>query len=323
MQNTGIFGFVAVPFSEPFVSLSSFFIKMIGIVDSGSTKTHWRFINRAGEEKDVFTGGLNPYMVDQRQIRDCLEKDLYPFIDNTKVRYLFFYGSGCAREGKRTLLQSELEEFFRNADIQIESDLMGAALALCGQTAGWVSILGTGAASCFYDGERITEWVPSLGYVLGEEGSGAKIGARFLADYWTGAMPQELREEFEHLCPYPLPEVLEKVYHGSQTARFLGEMAVFSSGRWEHPYIREVVRAQFSEFFKRQILPYREKTGSCCGLHIIGSIAYYGQDLLKEVADRYGVRIEKVDQSPMPGLSDYYRPKIRELLRQADFIEEA
>lgn len=294
---------------------------MIGIVDSGSTKTRWCFINAAGEVKDVLTGGLNPYTVNQDQIRDCLEKDVYPFINNTKVKYLFFYGSGCADPAKRMVLQSELESFFPHADVNIESDLKGAALALCGEKPDYIAILGTGSATAFYDGKSLLERIPSLGFVLGEEGSGARIGAHFLADYLRGEMPLSLREKFQSLCPYQLSEVIDFVYHGEYVGKFLGEMATFATGRMDDPYIRSVLHEEFNAFFRKQLIPYGEKLKSH-HVHVIGSAAFYAREILKEEALACGVMLGKVVRDPMDGLLDYYRPKVKELLQQADFMEE-
>lgn len=291
---------------------------MIGIVDSGATKTEWCFLNESGEEKRVHTGGLNPYVTGEEDIRRCLEKDLYPFIDNTKVKHLFFFGSGCADSTKRGVLQGELESFFSKADVNIDSDLAGAALALCGHKPGIVAILGTGASTCFYDGEKIRSRVPSLGYVLGDEGSGARIGIRFLSDYLREGMPEDLREKFAPLCPYPIHEIIDTVYHGREVPRFLGEMAVFSDGRTSHPYVREVMLTEFSAFFRTQVLPYGKQAQDHT-VNLIGSIAYFSQELLKEAAKTYGLTIGKVIKTPMDELINYYRPQLGTLLRERTF----
>lgn len=287
---------------------------MIGIVDSGATKTEWCFLNESGEEKRVFTGGLNPYLVDEEGIRLCLEKDLYPFIDNHRVKYVFFYGSGCADNAKKGVLQTALEEFFPKADVSLDSDLAGAALALCGKRPGMVAILGTGTSTCFYDGEHVSTKVPSLGFILGDEGSGARIGAHFLSDYLRGAMPQELRDKFAPLCPYPVHEVIDKVYHGPSVSRFLGEMAVFPDGRTSHPYVRQVLMTQFLAFFRTQVLPYGQ-TAERYPLNMVGSVAYFSQEILREAAKECGLELGKVLKSPMDGLVAHYKPLTGGLLR--------
>ena len=294
---------------------------MIGIADSGSTKTEWCFLNEAGEEKRVLTAGLNPYMRSKEEIRDCLEKDLYPFIDNAKVKYLFFYGSGCALSEKKLELYLEMQDFFRHADINVESDLQGAAIALCGNHPGMVAILGTGAAACWFDGERIEQKVPSLGFVLGDEGSGARIGAHFLADYLRGGMPEALQAEFAPLCPLPLHEIIDTVYHGQDTGRFLGEMAAFASGRYQNEYVREVLADEFGRFFQKQVSPYGA-TALSKGLNILGSTAFYAQSILKETARQNGIEIRHILKSPMDGLVAYFKPQVEDLLRKSCFEED-
>lgn len=293
----------------------------IAIADSGATKTHWCFLDKTGQAKEVVTGGLNPFMAGEKLIRDCLEKDLYPFIDNTQVTHLFFYGSGCADASKRTVLQAELEGFFRHAEVEIESDLAGAAIALCGKAKGLVAILGTGAATCFYNGERIVRRIASLGYVLGDEGSGARIGIRFLSDYLREGMPEDLREEFAPFCPYPLPEIIDQVYHGQQVGRMLGEMAVFASLHNAHPYVRQVLDDEFRAFFAKQVKPYGELLKET-ELNLLGSVAFHAQDSIREVAESFGVRVGKVLKGPMEGLLAYYRPMLPDLLRAPAFDEE-
>ena len=288
---------------------------MIGIADSGSTKTEWCFLNEAGEEKRVTTRGLNPFMVDNQQIRDCLEKDLYPFINNGKVKYLFFYGSGCANNEKRLGLYSELEDFFPHADISIESDLLGAALALCGPQAGMIGILGTGSATAYFDGEGLHMKVPSLGFVLGDEGSGARIGIHFLADYLRGGMPEELRKEFAPLCPLPLHEIIDTVYHGQDTGRFLGELGGFSAGRYENPYVKSVLFEEFDRFFQKQVLPYGELIPDRT-IHLSGSTAFYAQEILREAARKNGLETGNILQNPMEGLVRYFKPQIGKLLQK-------
>jgi N-acetylglucosamine kinase-like BadF-type ATPase len=156
---------------------------MIVIADSGSTKTDWCLLSATGGVKTAQTDGLNPYLIDENGILNILEKDLYPFLDNKKVEQVFFYGSGCMLPYKKQVLKNALDSFFTRADIEVYSDLLGAARAVCGTTSGLVCILGTGSSSCLYDGTQITEYLPSLGFLLGDEGSGAYLGKQFMAAY--------------------------------------------------------------------------------------------------------------------------------------------
>ena len=205
----------------------------------------------------------------------------------------------------------------RRKDISVESDLLGAAIALCGKQPGMVAILGTGAATCYYNGESIDQKVPSLGFVLGDEGSGARIGAHFLADYLRGGMPESLRAEFASLCPLPLHEIIETVYHGRDTGRFLGEFATFAADRYQNEYVRSVLKDEFGRFFQKQVLPYGASVHEN-GIHILGSTAFHAESILRETAHECHIPIGKILKAPMDGLAAYYKPQVQDLLKKAD-----
>ncbi|MEG1499426.1 MAG: hypothetical protein RRX93_08390 [Bacteroidales bacterium] len=283
---------------------------MIGIVDSGSTKTEWCFINESGEEKRILTCGLNPYFVNSDTMKECLEKEIYPFIDNRKVKQLFFFGSGCAQAEMRLILNNPLEDFFPCADIQVESDLLGASLALCGTQAGLVAVLGTGSSTCFFDGTQITERLPSLGFVLGDEGSGARIGISLLSDYLNERMPENLRKFFALRYPISIPEILNHIYKKESPNRFLGEFASFATDYLSDPYIENLLKGAFDSFFQKQVLRYPQVKEY--PLYIIGSTAYYGRRIIEEIASCYQIKIAKIEQSPMAGLLKYYQSTLAE-----------
>ena len=159
--------------------------------------------------------------------------------------------------------------------------------------------------------------MPSLGFVLGDEGSGARIGAHFLADYLRGGMPESLRAEFASLCPLPLHEIIETVYHGRDTGRFLGEFATFAADRYQNEYVRSVLKDEFGRFFQKQILPYGASVHEN-GIHILGSTAFHAESILRETAHECHIPIGKILKAPMDGLAAYYKPQVQDLLKKAD-----
>ena len=286
---------------------------MIAIIDSGSTKTDWYFIhtgNRFGEDEiHLSTRGLNPYFVTPEEVRICLEKEIYPFIDNRHVEQVYFFGAGCANEYKKTTLYTPLEDFFPQADVAVESDLLGAAVALFGNTPGIAGILGTGASVCRYDGTRIVETQPSLGYVLGDEGSGAKIGAQLLSAYLYRDMPEHLSQAFAAFCPGSQAELLEKVYKGEKPNRFLGSLAVFANTHRKDAFIQALLQAAFNDFVEKQLLKCQDvKTTP---VRLIGSIAHYFKEELTAVAASRGLCIDQIEASPLAGLIKYYKDGAR------------
>ena len=275
------------------------------IADSGSTKTDWCLVNATGEIKTVQTIGLNPYFLDEDGVLGILRKDLYPFLDNKKVEQVFFYGSGCALPHKKQVLQYALDFFFMHADVEVENDLFGAARALCGDEKGLVCILGTGASSCLYDGKQITERLTSLGYVLGDEGSGAYLGKQLLSAYFSDELPDHLQKLFVQRYPAELAEVLDKVYRQAFPNRYLASFAEFLSDNKSDTFVKELVSSAFDIFFRKQVLRYNDydKYPLC----FVGSISFIFADELRKSAEKHGLSISKIEQTPLNGLLKFHK----------------
>jgi N-acetylglucosamine kinase-like BadF-type ATPase len=275
------------------------------IADSGATKTDWCLINKKGEVKTVQTVGLNPYFLDEDGVLNVLKKDLYPFLDNKKVEQVFFYGSGCALPHKKQVLQFALDFFFMHADVDVENDLLGAARALCGAESGLVCILGTGASSCLYDGKQITERLPSLGYVLGDEGSGAYLGKQLISAYFSGELPEHLQKLFAQKYPAELAEVLDKVYRQPFPNRYLASFVEFLNANKSDSFVKELVGSAFDIFFKKQVLRYDDyKKYPLC---FVGSVSFIFADELRKSAEKHGLAISKIEQTPLDGLLKFHK----------------
>ncbi|MDR0436665.1 MAG: ATPase [Bacteroidales bacterium] len=278
---------------------------MIVIADSGSTKTDWCFINSKGEVKTVQTIGLNPYFLDADGILNILKKDLYPFLDNKKVEQVFFYGSGCATPHKKQEVEYALDSFFIHADIEVENDLLGAARALCGSESGLVCILGTGSSSCLYDGKQITERLPSLGYLLGDEGGGAFLGKHLVSAYFNNELPDSLQKLFEQKYTASLAEVLDKVYRQPFPNRYLASFVEFLIENKPDAFVKNLVGSAFDDFFKKQVLRYTdyEKYPLC----FVGSVSFCFADELHESAKKHGLEVSKIEQAPLTGLLEFHK----------------
>ncbi|MCL2417491.1 MAG: ATPase [Bacteroidales bacterium] len=275
------------------------------IADSGATKTDWCLINKAGEVKIVQTIGLNPYFLDEDDVLNVLQKDLYPFLDNKKVEEVFFYGSGCASLRKKQVLQSALDSFFMDAGVEVENDLLGAARALYGEEKGLACILGTGASSCLYDGEQIAERVSSLGYILGDEGGGASLGKQLLAAYFRNELPEHLQKIFAQKYPAELSRVLDIIYREPAPNRYLASFVEFLSENKSDFFVKELVSSAFDTFFKKQILRYDnyDKYPLC----FVGSVGFIFADELRKSAEKHGLTISKIEQTPLDGLLKYHK----------------
>jgi len=278
---------------------------MILIADSGSTKTEWCVIDTEHEPKSFQTIGFNPYFVTEEVIAEELDKNLLPFVNTKFIEKVFFYGSGCSTPEKNQIIQSPLEDFFRNATVEVEHDLDGAARSLCGRQKGIACILGTGSNSCLYDGKDVVENVSSVGYMFGDEGGGVYAGKMFISDYLRDEMPADIRKLYEEMYPYRFDKILNAVYKEPFANRFLASFTPFMSKYIEHPYVINLMTDSFDKFFKYQVSHY---TGyKELPVNATGSIAYYFSDILKQVAANWGVKLGKIIRTPMEGLIEYHK----------------
>jgi N-acetylglucosamine kinase-like BadF-type ATPase len=276
---------------------------MILIADSGSTKTHWCLINNSKVINEVFTDGINPFYQTALEIIALLETQLIPKLDKELVSDIYFYGAGCSFPEKKLLISQALVRFFSNAMIEVQSDLLGAARGLFQREAGIACIMGTGSNSCFYDGNEITQNVSPLGFILGDEGSGAVLGKLFVADCLKNQMPEWIRDKF--LDEYELTPaiILDRVYKQPFPNRFLAKFTPFLLEHIEEPAIFNLVYDSFDAFFVRNVIQYPLDE---IEVGFVGSIAHYFRDTLEIVASEHGIVVSEVVQNPMEGLVKFH-----------------
>ena len=276
---------------------------MIILADSGSTKTDWCLLEGAQTER-IRTAGMNPYFQSEEEMVQTLQSQLIPAMATTRaVDAVYFYGAGCASEAVNEKVARAIAHFFP-VSIEVQSDLMAAARALCGREAGIACILGTGSNSCAYDGKEITAHVPPMGYILGDEGSGAVLGKLLVGDIVKHQLPVAVEEAFYQETGLTEGAILEKVYRQPFPNRFLASLVPFLKAHIEEPSVCRLVERSFEAFFVRNIAAYQPKAGS--EIHFVGSIAYYFQSPLSRMAEAQGLRIGRVLQLPMEGLIQYH-----------------
>ena len=228
-------------------------LKEMLIVDSGSTKTDWCFCRDGEVLQTVQTQGLNPYHQSEEVMTAVLTDELMPTLRHTPdpATQVIFYGAGCANEISCRRVSKVIETVLGLTDVQVHTDLLGAARALCGHKEGIVCVLGTGSNSCLYDGSQIVANVPPLGYILGDEGSSAVLGRRLLSDCFKNLLPPDLRDEFLHKYNLTLDIVLERVYRQPLVNRFLANLTPFLSEHREVPEIHRLLVGSFTDFMSR------------------------------------------------------------------------
>ncbi len=226
-----------------------------------------------------------------------------------EIEEIFFYGAGCSTPTKKAQVESVLKTLFPKAIVEVEHDLLAAARATCLHSPGMVAILGTGANSCRFDGSQIVENIPSLGYLLGDEGSGAYIGRQLLIHFLHQELPADLQEEFASTYPQSLEQTLDALYKGTMPSRMLASYMPFMQKNMAHPFIQQLIKEAFSLFFVRYICKYH--TYSSLPLHVVGSVGYYFHTLLNEVAETHGVKLGTMLRQPIAGLVLFHNPQAK------------
>lgn len=279
------------------------------IADSGATKTDWCVGENLHVLHMVRTGGINPFHQSEVEIKAVLDNELIPglCIDPESVSYVCFYGAGCTPE-KSVKVRRVLESVFLRATITVESDLTGAARALFGDNPGVACIMGTGSNSGLYDGNRIIHNVSPLGYILGDEGSGAYLGKRFVADCLKGVLPDELCTGLLDYLGMTGSQVIDRVYRQSQANRFLASVAPYIYGCRERPEVKTLLSDCFEQFFRRNVLQYQKTLGESPFplVSFVGSVAWYFQEEISRVVYSLGLHTGRFLKAPLPELMKYH-----------------
>jgi len=274
------------------------------IADSGSTTTSWHlFADSNNVQTDCKTSGINPFFQQSSQIVKTLEEEFQ--LSRTGISSIWFYGAGAANDAKKQELFEALQSYFGVENIIIESDLLAAAHALCGTHAGIAAIMGTGSNSCYYDGTRIVQNVSPLGYVLGDEGSGAVLGKKLLSDVLKNQLPQALIQLFFETYSLTPAEIIESVYRKPYPNRFMAGFTRFLSTNIQEEAIFNLVFFSFTDFFHRNIQQY--EMAQKFPIHFTGSIAWHFKDVLQQAAATSGFEVGLITQNPMEGLIEYHR----------------
>lgn len=273
---------------------------MILIADSGSTKTDWA----VGPLKIHSTQGINPIHQSEDVILRVIRDELLPDIDANEVRSVFFYGSGVRPE-LEPVMENILRDVFPQAEtVEAHSDMLGAARAVCGHNDGIASILGTGANSCLYNGNSIVANTPALGYILGDEGSGAVLGRRFLNALYKGTLSKEMVSDFEAETGLTMAAVIDRVYRQPLANRFLASLSEFIHRHLDNETVRQIVISNFVDFFQKNIVPYDRRD---LPVSFVGSIAWHYQRELREAAAAESFAVGTIVKSPLDGLKVFHQ----------------
>jgi len=285
---------------------------MIAIVDGGSTKCDWVILDKFGK---VFlkteTIGFNPNIIDSEMIVPEIEKNNNLLTIKDSLQKVFFYGSGCGVPENVALVENEFQKVFKNAEVTVKEDLTAAAYAAYNGKPAIVCILGTGSNSCYFDGEKIKRELPSLGFLIGDEGSGSAIGKHLLRRFFMKKLPSDLQNDFIEKYNLTIEEAIKNMYHNPRANAYLADFNKFVVERKSHPYFQNMVFDEMKNFLDYQVLPYEEAKDA--EINFIGSIAFYYEDILRAAAAELNLNVGCIVQKPIESLVDYHKKYILNL----------
>ena len=278
---------------------------MILIADCGSTKIDWCLLNGKEKVAQIFTTGMNALLLTQEEMTKCIHDELLPHLMRFKVDEIYYYGAGIINDEIKGHVRGALQANLPSATkIDIESDLVGAARALCGHEPGIACMLGTGSNSCYYDGEKVVDNVSPLGYILGDEGSGAVMGKLLVGDVLKHQLPEHLCEKFLQEYNTDRTQIINAVYRQPAANRYLAHFAPFLQKNIDEPAIHDLVFRALTAFFVRNVESYKNYKN--LPVNFVGSIAFVQKPVLIEAAEARGITVGTVIQNPMEGLIRYH-----------------
>ncbi|WP_455584886.1 ATPase [Bacteroides sp.] len=276
---------------------------MILIADSGSTKTDWCVVGQGQLVRQIVTKGMNPFFQSEEEIGSEIATALLPRLETNVLDAVYFYGAGCVPD-KVPMMHNALSQHLNVKNgIEVNTDMLAVTRSLCGHNPGIACIMGTGSNSCFYDGEKIVNNVSPLGFILGDEGSGAVLGKLLVGDILKNQMTPELKEKFLNQTGLTPPEIVDRVYRQPFPNRFLASLSPFLAENIQEPSVYALVLGSFKAFLKRNVMQYDYQNYPA---HFIGSVAFHYQEVLHEAAHELGVQIGTIVKSPMQGLMTFH-----------------
>jgi glucosamine kinase len=273
------------------------------LADSGATKAEWCLLYN-GKKKTLFTQGISPYFLSTDEIATLVQNELKKKLKGVSVDELFYYGTGCANPENAKNVKKALKKVFPEARVNVDTDLMAAARAVCGRQKGIACILGTGSNSCYYNGKTIVKNSPGIGYVLGDEGSGAYLGKKVIQYYLYNTYDEDLRARFDARFITTTVEILDNVYKKPFPNRYLASFAMFLAENRGHYMIENIVEDGLNDFFFQHLCKYGEIWKN--PVSFVGSVAWGFKDVLQALCDSYEFELGTVLKNPMEGLVNYH-----------------
>lgn len=273
------------------------------VADSGATKTKW-CLESDSTSDSYYTEGLNPYYHTTASITDVINDELVPKLKGRHIDEIYFYGAGCDSPVNEQAVYKSLNAIFPDAQIEVEHDLLGAARACFFDEPGIACILGTGSNSCLYDGAGIAEHIPSLAFILGDEGSAGYFGKKLINSYFRFEIPEELKKDLEKNYNMNLEDIMRGASRGSQISRFVASYAKFLGDHADHPFAKNILREGFTSFITRILKNY--SNAETHKISFVGSVAFAHQDMIREILQDEGLNSGAFYRNPLDRLITFH-----------------
>ena len=274
------------------------------IADSGATKCEWAVVEGGKSKKTINTGGISPYFLNAAQIQELVRKDLLPETKKYSFTEVYYYGTGCKNADNRRMITKALSGVIDGAKVSVDTDLMAAARSVCQRGKGIACILGTGCNSAYYNGQKVAKNSPGLGYVLGDEGSGAYLGKKVIQYYLYNTFDDELRFKFDEKFRMKEDEILDRVYKQPLPNRFLASFTLFLAENRGHFMVENIIEDGLNDFFFYHLNKYNESWKY--PVHFVGSVAFGFRDVIVDLCHSYEFELGSIVQNPMAGLIAYH-----------------
>ncbi len=280
---------------------------MILLADSGSTKTDWGLVENGKLVKRLRTSGMNPFQMSEEAITEEIKTHLVPELPGTVLDEVHFYGAGCTKEKQPIVERALRANLTINGECEVASDMLGAARGICGHKPGIACILGTGSNSCSYDGKNLVKNVSPLGFILGDEGSGAVLGKLLVGDVLKNQMPEAITKRFFEKYKLTSAEIIDRVYRQPKPNTFLASFVPFLEENIDEPKIYNLVKESFRSFLRRNVMQYDGWQTLPTGFN--GSIAKIYKKPLLEAREEEGIHLGRIIQAPMEAMVEYHVEK--------------
>ncbi|MBK8365539.1 MAG: N-acetylglucosamine kinase [Bacteroidetes bacterium] len=281
---------------------------MILVADSGSTKADWVIVDKTASMQKFSSAGFNPYFHDHAYILKELHANSGLQTIASQIKEVYFFGAGCSSAERNFVIEKALMDFFENAKVFVDSDMIAAVRATCGSDAGIVGILGTGSNSCYFDGEMILPNNFGLGFIMADEGGGSYFGRKLIADYLYGLLPEHLNKKFADKYEMSKAIMLENVYNKPRPNVWLASFANFLTDNREDEFVKAFIKQGIEEFFRLYICSYKDFKNT--PVHFVGTIAYYFDEVIRAVGKEKEVNVKKIIRHPINHLAEYYLEKM-------------